>query len=101
MKYACLSDIHGNIEAFNACVKDAFQKGIDGFIFLGDYVTDFPFENEVLDKIQEIEANYPCYIIKGNVDVEEYNQAIPQLDECVFIINHIIDKESLLIRNLF
>lgn len=33
MKYACLSDIHGNIEAFNACVKDAFQKGIDGFIF--------------------------------------------------------------------
>ncbi len=66
MKYACLSDIHGNIEAFNACVKDAFQKGIDGFIFLGDYVTDFPFENEVLNKIQEIESNYPCYIIKGN-----------------------------------
>lgn len=40
-------------------------------------------------------------LIKGNVDVKEYNQAIPQLDECIFILNHIKDKESLLIRNLF
>lgn len=40
-------------------------------------------------------------LIKGNIDVEEYNQAIPQLDECVFIINHILDKEKLTIRNLF
>lgn len=40
-------------------------------------------------------------LIKGNIDVGEYNQAIPQLDDCVYVINHIKDKESLLIRNLF
>ena len=40
-------------------------------------------------------------LIKGNIDVEEYNQAVPQLDDCVYVINHIKDKESLLIRNLF
>lgn len=40
-------------------------------------------------------------VIKGNIDVEEYAQAIPQLDECVYIINHIVDKERVLIRNLF
>ena len=40
-------------------------------------------------------------LIKGNIDVGEYNQAIPQLDDCVYVINHIKDKESLIIRNLF
>ena len=40
-------------------------------------------------------------LIKGNIEVEEYNQAIPQLDDCVYVINHIKDKESLLLRNLF
>lgn len=40
-------------------------------------------------------------VIKGNIDVEEYAQAIPQLDESVYIINHIVDKERVLIRNLF
>lgn len=40
-------------------------------------------------------------LIKGNIDVGEYNQAVPQLDDCVYVINHIKDKESLLIRNLF
>lgn len=40
-------------------------------------------------------------IIKGNIEIEEYSQAIPQLDDCVYIINHIMDKEKLLIQNLF
>ena len=40
-------------------------------------------------------------LIKGNIDVGEYNQAVPQLDDCVYVINHIKDKESLLLRNLF
>ena len=40
-------------------------------------------------------------LIKGNIDVGEYNQAVPQLDDCVYVINHIKDKESLIIRNLF
>lgn len=39
--------------------------------------------------------------IKGNVEITEYSQAIPQLDDCVYIINHIVDKEKLLIQNLF
>lgn len=75
--------------------------------------------NEEIKKVEKIWSdNYKiltCYIehnelekvakqitlIKGNTDVKEYNQAIPQLDECIFILNHIKDKESLLIRNLF
>lgn len=78
--------------------------------------------NKINDKITKVEQEWnsklnllSCYIehnelekvarqltlIKGNIDVEEYNQAVPQLDDCVYVINHIKDKESLLIRNLF
>lgn len=78
--------------------------------------------NKINDEITKVEQEWnsklnllSCYIehnelekvarqltlIKGNIDVEEYNQAIPQLDDCVYVINHIEDKESLLLRNLF
>lgn len=78
--------------------------------------------NKINDEIKKVEQEWnkklnilSCYIehnelekvarqltlIKGNIDVGEYNQAIPQLDDCVYVINHIKDKESLLIRNLF
>ncbi len=78
--------------------------------------------NKINDEITKVEQEWnsklnllSCYIehnelekvarqltlIKGNIDVEEYNQAVPQLDDCVYVINHIEDKESLLIRNLF
>lgn len=79
-------------------------------------------ENKIADNLKKVEQEWnknlnllSCYIehnelekvirqltlIKGNIDVEEYSQAVPQLDECVFLINHIKDKESLLIRHLF
>lgn len=78
--------------------------------------------NKINDEITKVEQEWnsklnllSCYIehnelekvarqltlIKGNIDVEEYNQAVPQLDDCVYVINHIKDKESLLLRNLF
>ena len=78
--------------------------------------------NKINDEIKKVEQEWnkklnilSCYIehselekvarqltlIKGNIDVEEYNQAVPQLDDCVYVINHIKDKESLLLRNLF
>lgn len=78
--------------------------------------------NKINDEITKVEQEWnsklnllSCYIehnelekvarqltlIKGNIDVGEYNQAIPQLDDCVYVINHIKDKESLLLRNLF
>lgn len=66
MKYACFSDIHGNIEAFKACYEDALKKNVNGFIFVGDYITDFLNSNEVINLIREIQSQYNCYIVKGN-----------------------------------
>ncbi len=62
MKIACLSDMHGNIHAFRAVIKDLENYQIDRVVLLGDYVGDYPFHNEVVDLIQTLDAD----VIIGN-----------------------------------
>ncbi|HTQ74908.1 MAG TPA: metallophosphoesterase family protein [Burkholderiales bacterium] len=38
MSIALLSDVHGNIEALNACLKHAAESGAERYAFLGDLV---------------------------------------------------------------
>lgn len=72
MKVALLSDIHGNIVAFDAVLKDAKENGVDTYIVLGDLITDFPFSNEVIEKVRDLTP----YVIKGNREkyLEEYEK---------------------------
>lgn len=65
-KAAILSDIHSNFFAFSACVDDALAKGAEAFVFLGDYITDFPDARKTLDLLYKLKAEYPCFIIRGN-----------------------------------
>lgn len=78
-------------EKINKKIREVEDKWYKNIKLLSCYI-----EHNELEKVQR-----QITIIKGNIDVKEYNQATPQLDECKFIINHIIDKESLLIRNIF
>lgn len=39
--------------------------------------------------------------IDSNVNANEYSQAIGELDKCVFILEHIEDKYSLSLKNIF
>jgi predicted phosphodiesterase len=63
MRYALISDIHGNLPAFEAVLSDAKKKDIDSYIFLGDYYRDINYPNEVVDIIKDIKNKY---IIRGN-----------------------------------
>ena len=38
MLIALLSDIHSNLEALQACLKHANEKGAQRFVFLGDLI---------------------------------------------------------------
>ena len=38
MRYLVLSDIHANLEAFDACLAHARSKGAEGYALLGDFV---------------------------------------------------------------
>lgn len=63
MKYAIISDIHSNYAAFEAVLDDISDKDVDGFIFVGDYIMDFPYPNETVDRIRSLKN---AYVIKGN-----------------------------------
>ena len=51
MLYAVIADIHGNYHALQAVLEDARKAGAEQFLFLGDYVTDFPFTKEIMETL--------------------------------------------------
>ena len=64
---ALLSDIHGNLEALNACLDHARSRGAERFVFLGDLV-GYGADSR---KVVEIVAGYAAegaIVIKGNHD---------------------------------
>lgn len=62
MKIAILSDIHGNKYALKEALRVCQKEEVDKYIFLGDYVGYYPFENEVIALIKDLEG----FFIKGN-----------------------------------
>ena len=70
MNVAVLSDIHGNHVAFESCLNYLESREIDAFIFLGDYVGEFPRTEITMELIYELQKKCQCYIIRGNK--EEY-----------------------------
>jgi diadenosine tetraphosphatase ApaH/serine/threonine PP2A family protein phosphatase len=66
MKYAIISDIHGNLDALTTVIKHAKEKGADGFICLGDIIGYGAEPNECIAAIQDLECKY-C--VMGNHDL--------------------------------
>jgi predicted phosphodiesterase len=65
MRYLIFSDIHGNLEAFEAVLKDIKRKTIDIYLFLGDLVGYGASPNEI---IQSVLAFKHIFIVRGNHD---------------------------------
>ena len=63
MKYALISDIHGNKYALKAVLADAQEEGVEKYVFLGDYFMSIPYANETIDILQRQEN---AFIIGGN-----------------------------------
>lgn len=79
MRYAVISDVHGNIDALSAALKDARCFNIKDFIFVGDYCAYFPFPNEVVDTIIGIKN---AIVVKGNE--EDYLIEYSKQDQCTW-----------------
>ncbi|MDF2840559.1 MAG: Calcineurin-like phosphoesterase superfamily domain, partial [Clostridia bacterium] len=47
MRIAIVSDVHGNYPALLAVINDAIENKVDHFLFVGDYIFDLPYPNEV------------------------------------------------------
>ncbi len=64
MRFAVLSDIHGNLEALEAVLADARAHHCTHFVCLGDIVGYNANPSECVQLIQELE----CPVVKGNHD---------------------------------
>lgn len=67
---AVLADIHGNYLALKACLDFARRRGIRYYLFLGDYITDHPYPQRVLELLYEAKSRFDCRWVRGNR--EEY-----------------------------
>jgi diadenosine tetraphosphatase ApaH/serine/threonine PP2A family protein phosphatase len=65
MKYALLSDIHGNLHAFEACLAHAKAQGAERIAVLGDLVGYGAFPAEVVTRCQDIQAQGGI-VLRGN-----------------------------------
>ena len=74
MKYAVIADIHANLEALEAVLKDTKEQKCSHFCCVGDVVGYNANPKECLDIIRDM--NMPC--VKGNHD--EYCSSEEDLD---------------------
>ena len=63
MRYAIISDIHGNEPALKTVLEDAKSRNVEGYIVVGDYCLSNPYPNECITTIKHLEN---AYIIRGN-----------------------------------
>ncbi len=74
MRFAILSDIHGNLVAFDAVLRDIrSQGGFDQIIVAGDLCWFGPRPGEVIDRILEIGA----LALMGNTDADLLGEQSP------------------------
>ena len=79
MKYAIISDIHGNYPALQAVMEDMKGQCISGFIFVGDYCISGPWPDECIDAIRAVPEKY---VIRGNE--EKYLENLIDKDQSLW-----------------
>jgi len=65
MRYLIFSDVHSNLEAFNAVLSNVDSHQIERYVFLGDIVGYAANPNEVIDLLRTLK---PLIAIRGNHD---------------------------------
>ena len=66
MKLGVLGDIHSCAVGLEACVARLLEDGAEGFLLLGDYVTNCENPEAVMGQIRALQAEYPCWAVRGN-----------------------------------
>ena len=75
MKYAVISDVHGNAYALKLALEDARREGAEGYLFAGDYCISMPWPNEAVTLIRSLPN---AYVIRGN---DESHLDVPDGDD--------------------
>ena len=86
MKYAIISDIHGNMPALKLVLEDARKQGADAFLFAGDYCVSAPWFNDVISCLRTMPD---ARIIRGN---EERYLHLPDGEDAQFAISRWVGR---------
>lgn len=85
LKLAVLADMHGNVAALDAALKDIKTRTPDRILIAGDLVLNGPRPAETLARVRELEAKSGAFVIQGNTDVAvsdtDYAAAFPWMDD--------------------
>ncbi|HUG47387.1 MAG TPA: metallophosphoesterase family protein [Candidatus Limnocylindria bacterium] len=83
-RLAVLSDIHGNVAALEAALKDIKRHKPDRLLICGDLVMNGPRPREVVQRVRELEAD-GALVVQGNTDIAvadfDFAAAFPWLEE--------------------
>lgn len=79
MRIAFICDIHGNLPAFQAVIRDMAGQGIDEVVFFGDLFFFGLYPQECYDALHTLS---PSVCIKGNTDenIEEVDTFVPSTE---------------------
>lgn len=66
MKLGVLADIHSGIRPLEACLRALLERGAEGFLLLGDYVSDLPHPEKTMETLRDLMRRYPCHAVRGN-----------------------------------
>ena len=81
MKYAVISDVHGNAPALRLALADAAAHQVDGYLLAGDYCISAPWAHEVIALLRELPN---AHIIRGN---DEAHLDVPPGDDGQFEVS--------------
>lgn len=103
MKIALLSDIHGNLQALQACLADAVSRGAERYVFLGDYVGYGADPHAVVDVVADYAAR-GAVAVRGNHDEATFGSAAYMNETAQSAIDYakrvLSPPQKLFLRNL-
>ena len=102
MRFAIISDIHANLEAFDAVMADARDNNCTDFVCLGDVVGYNANPHECVERVREM----GCPIVKGNHDEQasliESSRDFNEMAEAAiqWTRDHLTDEDKQWLRDL-
>lgn len=100
-RVAIITDIHGNLEALEAILKDIKSQDIDEIICLGDTIDIGPNSKECIDllidnNIKSVLGNHEIYLLKGT----DFDSSIvsEEKDHYKWVKENLTDKEICYIK---
>ena len=102
MRFAIISDIHANLEAFDAVIADARENNCTDFVCLGDVVGYNANPHECAERVREMD----CPIVKGNHDEQasliESSRDFNEMAEAAiqWTRDHLTDEDKQWLRDL-